>query len=50
MSIIKDTEFNLLCASIVQASLVIATKRDGVVPITVRGKIAIYSSFPVIRV
>ncbi len=41
LTFIKETEFNLLCASIIQASLVIAIKRDGKLPITVKCKIII---------
>jgi hypothetical protein len=36
--IIKETEFNLLCAGIIHASLVIAIKRDGKLPMTIKCK------------
>lgn len=38
MKIIKDNDFVLLCAAVIQASLVIATKRDGKMPITLKRK------------
>lgn len=34
--LIKGIEFNLLCASIIQAGLVIATKREGKLPVTIK--------------
>ena len=34
--IVKTTEFNLLCAGVIQAALVIATKREGKLPVTIK--------------
>lgn len=36
MKMIKGVDFNLLCAGIIQAGLVIATKREGKLPITIK--------------
>lgn len=36
ISLIKENEFNLLCAGIIQASMVISIRRDGKLPITIR--------------
>lgn len=34
--IIKETDFNLLCAGIIHASMIIAIKRDGKLPMTIK--------------
>jgi hypothetical protein len=36
LSIIKENDFSLICISIIQAGLVIGTKRDGKLPITIK--------------
>jgi hypothetical protein len=38
LSIIKESDFSLTCVAVIQAGLVIATKRDGKLPITIKCK------------
>ena len=38
IALVKESEFNLLCAGIIQASMVIAIRRDGKLPLTIRCK------------
>ena len=37
--LIKEADFNLLCSAVIHASLVIAIKRDGKLPMTIKCKI-----------
>ncbi len=44
-SILKENEFSLLCAAVIQASIVIATRREGKLPITIRCILLNYFDF-----
>lgn len=41
MYLVKTSNFNLLCAALIQSALVISTKREGKMPITIRCKLII---------